>query len=59
MKKQPRLAGKLALRKETVRSLDQFALAEVAGGSIVLPPSNDCPTRRICLTTATTTTRTL
>lgn len=56
MKNQSRNHHKLALRRETVRVLDQLALAEVAGGSIVPPPTWNCPTRRICLTTTTNTT---
>jgi len=47
---------KLALRKETIRELDQRELGNVDGGSIVIPPSTTCPTRRICLTTTTNTT---
>jgi len=56
MKNQSRNHAKLALHKETVRQLDQIELANVAGGSIVLPPTSTCPTRRICLTTTTNTT---
>ncbi|HEY6178272.1 MAG TPA: hypothetical protein VIX73_27635 [Kofleriaceae bacterium] len=56
MKNQSRNHHKLALRRETVRLLDQLALAGVAGGSIVPPPTLQCPTRRICLTTTTNTT---
>jgi len=51
MKNQPR-KPKLSLRKETVRALDHLELAEVAGGSIILPKTNfGCPTFKICDTT--------
>jgi hypothetical protein len=59
MKNQLRNHHKLALRKETVRALDPFELAEAAGGEVtttVLPTRIGCPTQRICLTTGTTTT---
>lgn len=56
MRNQVRNATKLALRKETIRELDRRELGNVAGGSIVIPPSSTCPTRRICLTTTATTT---
>lgn len=46
MKNQRR--SKLALRKETVRELDQLELQAVAGGVIVITQP---PTCRICLTT--------
>lgn len=56
MKNRSRNHHKLALRRETVRVLDQLALGNAAGGSIVPPPTLNCPTRRICLTTTTNTT---
>ncbi len=46
MKNQQRT--KLALRKETVRELDQVELVNVAGGVITF---SKLPTCRICLTT--------
>jgi len=55
MKNQPRSTRKLALRKETVRSLTHRELTGVAGGSItvgvVCATHLNCPTARICLTT--------
>jgi hypothetical protein len=56
MRNHARTTMKLALRKETIRELDQRELGNVDGGSIVIPPSTTCPTRRICLTTTTNTT---
>jgi hypothetical protein len=37
MKKQPRNSQKLALRSETLRSLDKLALTEVVGGGAPPP----------------------
>jgi len=54
MKNQPRIARKLALRKETVRSLTELELGDVAGGSVTVSiacATRFCPTARICLTT--------
>lgn len=59
MKKQVRHDIRLALRKETVRALNQLDLDGVAGGeptTTVIPTRILCPTVRICLTTGTATT---
>jgi hypothetical protein len=53
MKKSPRTAQKLALRKDTLRVLDQLDLSEIAAG---LPTTTvltfPCPSQRlICNTT--------
>jgi hypothetical protein len=45
MKKSPRTAQKLALRKDTLRVLDQLDLSDVAGG---LPTTTVLPTRGLC-----------
>jgi hypothetical protein len=39
MKKQPRNSQKLALRSETLRSLDKLELTEVVGGGSPVPPT--------------------
>ncbi|HSR95691.1 MAG TPA: hypothetical protein VLM79_01420 [Kofleriaceae bacterium] len=47
---------KLALRKETVRTLRQIDLQEVAGAIMVTQFTCVCPSlRMVCLTTHTTT----
>jgi len=51
MKKSPRTAQKLALRKDTLRALNQLYLAEVAGGA---PTSSARPSKVECLARATT-----
>lgn len=43
MKKQPRNPRKLALRVETVRSLGQLALRNVAGGAHETQGGSPCP----------------
>jgi len=58
MKKSPRTAQKLALRKDTLRALNQLDLAEVVAGqptTTALPTRVECPTARICNTTINTT----
>jgi hypothetical protein len=57
MKNQLRDARKLAVRKETVRTLDALELSEAAGGQVTTTvlPTRICLTARVCLTTATTT----
>jgi hypothetical protein len=58
MKNQSRT--RLALRKETVRTLNQLELADVAGGiyttfTQLAPACTNGPSVRLCLTTFTTT----
>ncbi|HEX4422258.1 MAG TPA: hypothetical protein VH165_30305 [Kofleriaceae bacterium] len=55
MKKQPRNSQKLALRSETLRSLDKLALTEVVGGAAPAPtvglpnlPTLNCLTILVC-----------
>lgn len=57
MKRSPRIAQKLALRKDTLRILDKLDLAEIAAG---LPTTTvltlQCPSvRMVCDTTINTT----
>ena len=57
MKKSPRTAQKLALRKDTLRVLDQLDLSEIAAGlpTTTVLPTRLCPSVRICDTTINTT----
>jgi hypothetical protein len=59
MKKSPRTAQKLALRKDTLRVLGKLDLSEIAAGlptTTVLPTRALCPSVRIiCDTTINTT----
>jgi hypothetical protein len=59
MKKSPRTAPKLALRKDTLRVLGKLDLSEIAAGlptTTVLPTRGVCPSVRIiCDTTINTT----
>jgi riboflavin synthase alpha subunit len=54
MKRQSKVS-KLALRKETVRTLRDVELSVAAGGSVAITEFcvtvGTCPTQRICVTT--------
>ena len=58
MKKSPRIAQKLALRRDTLRVLDAIDLSEVAAGlpTTTVLPTRLCPSvRMVCDTTIHTT----